>query len=158
MFRDEIINRLQEYFKIHELVGPYTYKQHGNRAWRFFSTDALHALLITREGIKRPMIVNNYKWGGKFSQRGLRSNLQNIFRQMFKSFKLYLSGHVLGEAFDFDVQGMSASEVRQWILSNSHLYPMKIRLEYKKNGKEINWVHLDTIHEEHNPKVYLFNV
>lgn len=158
MDRWQIINELKDYFAIYELVGPYTYKAHGDRAWKFFSTEALHALLITRKGIDKPMTVNTWFWGGKFSQRGLRSNIQNIVRQITKSLKLYLSGHVLGEAFDFDVEGMTASEVRGWILDNRELYPMKIRLEHLKNGNEINWVHMDTIQEEHNPDVYFFNI
>lgn len=158
MTRQQIISELQDYFKIHELVGSWTYRIHKDRAWKFFSTEALHALLITRKGIGKPMTINNWKWGGRFSQRGLRTNMQNIFRQMFKSKRLYLSGHVLGEAFDFDVQGMSAESVRGWIIDHAYLYPMKIRLENLKNGKPINWVHLDTIQEDHNPEVYLFNV
>lgn len=158
MRRDNIINELQEYFEIHELVGPETFKKHGHRSWKFFSTDLLEALLITRKNIGRKITINNWFWGGSFSQRGLRTNLQNLFRQMTKSLKLYLSGHVLGEAVDFDVDGMTAEEVRQWIIDNEELYPMRIRLEHKKNGKPITWVHLDTIQELHNPKIYLFNV
>lgn len=158
LLRDDIIFKLRRYFDIYELVGPYTYDKYGEAAWKFFSTDALHALLIVREGIGLPMIVNTWYWGGVYSQRGLRSNLQNILRQMFKDFKLYLSGHVLGEAFDFDVEGMTAEEVRKWIMDNAELFPMRIRLERYKNGKPITWVHMDTIQELENPKVYLFNV
>lgn len=156
--RDDIIWNLKSYFKIQELVGKRTYNKHKNRAWKFFSTEALEMLLILREGIGKPITINNWHKGGKFSQRGLRSNVQNIFRQLTLSLKLYLSGHVLGEAFDLDVKGMSSIEVRNWIQVNSHLFPFKIRLEHKKNGVEINWVHIDCIQEEHNPKVYLFNV
>ncbi len=158
MRRDNVIEKLRQYFEIYELVGPKTYKKHGERAWKFFSTDALEALLITRKGINKPFTINTWFWGGKFSQRGLRTILQNIVRQMFVIGKLYLSGHVLGEAFDFDVEGMSAVEVRKWIKTNKHLYPMRIRLENLKKGKPIHWTHLDTIQESHNPKVYLFNV
>lgn len=158
MTRAGIIARLKKYFETHELVGPHTHKKHGRRAWKFFSTDLLHALLIVREGIGKPITINNWYWGGKFSQRGLRSNLQNLVRQMFLSFKLYLSGHVLGEAVDFDVEGMTAEEVRQWIIDHEYLFPMQIRLEHKKNGKPIKWTHMDVIQEEHNPQVYLFNV
>lgn len=158
MERDQIIQELKKNFKIQELVGKWTYKIHKERSWKFFSTDALHMLLIIRTGLDRPMTINTWHVGGRFSQRGLRSNLSNIFRQMFLSKKLYLSGHVLGEAFDFDITGMSAREVRIWIQLNQHLFPFKIRLEYKKNGVEINWVHIDCIQELHNPKIYLFNV
>lgn len=158
MTRFEIIHQLKSYFEIYELVGPKTYKKHKNRAWKFFSTDALYMLLIIRKNIDKKITINNWFWGGKFTQRGLRTNLQNIFRQMFLSFKLYLSGHVLGEAFDFDVEGMTAPEVRYWIKANAHLFPFKIRLERNKNGKPINWTHADVIQEDHNPKIYEFDV
>lgn len=158
MKRQDIIFELQKYFKIYELVGKTTYKIHKDRSWKFFSTEALWMLLIIRKNINKPMTINTWFWGGKFSQRGLRSNVQNIFRQMFMSLKLYLSGHVLGEAFDFDVKGMTAPEVRVWIKENQHLFPFKIRLERNKNGKPINWVHADTIQENHNPLIYEFDV
>lgn len=158
MTQEEIRTEIKKYFQIYELVGPKTYKKHGERAWKFFSDNALHSLLITRVNLNRKITVNTWYWGGKFSQRGLRTNVQNMFRQLTKALKLYLSGHVLGEAFDYDVQGMEAEEVREWIVANHHLYPMKIRLEHKKNGKPITWVHQDSIFEPHNPKVYLFNV
>lgn len=158
MRRDNIISELQNYFQIYELVGPETYKRHGQRSWKFFSTDSLEMLLITRKNLDRKMTINNWKWGGKFSQRGLRTNLQNIFRQLTKTLKLYLSGHVLGEAFDFDVEGMTPDEVRQWFDDNQHLFPFRIRLERNKNGEPITWVHADTVQELHNPKIYFFDV
>lgn len=158
MNREQIIRELKQYFIIQELVGRFTYRIHKERSWKFFSTEALQMLLILRKNIDRPITINNWYKGGKFSQRGLRTNLQNIFRQMFKSGKLYLSGHVLGEAFDLDVKGLKATQVRSWILNNSRLFPFKIRLENKKNGKPISWVHIDCLQESENPKVYLFNV
>lgn len=156
--RFEIIRELKKYFEIRELVGPETYKRHENRSWKFFSTDILLALLIIRENLNLPITINTWHRGGRFTQRGLRSNIQNMFRQLTKSGKLYLSGHVLGEAFDFDVQGLDAMYVRLWIERHEHLFPMHIRLEDFKNGQPISWVHLDTIQEEQNPKVYRFNV
>lgn len=158
MSRQEIIFELQRYFQIYELVGKWTYRVHKERAWKFFSTDALLMLLIIRKNIGRKITINTWFWGGGFSQRGLRTNVQNLFRQFFLLGKLYLSGHVLGEAFDFDVEGMSSSEVRSWIKANQILFPFKVRLECNKKGKPINWVHADVIQENHNPKIYEFDV
>lgn len=158
MRRQEIIFELKKYFKIYELVGKYTYRIHKDRAWKFFSTESLEMLLIIRKNIDRPMTINTWFWGGKFSQRGLRSNLSTIFKRMFSLGKLYLSAHVLGEGFDFDVEGMTAPEVRQWVKENAFLFPMKVRLERLKKGKQINWVHADVMHEEKNPKIYEFDV
>ena len=88
-------------------------------------------------------------------QRGLRHNKSVMVR---RKDSIYLSAHMFGKAVDFDVQGMDATEVRAWIIKNANLLPCKVRLENKKKGKPISWVHLDVIQEEQNPKVYLFNV
>ena len=151
MTDSEILTGIKKYFSIYELVGRFVFKIYGSRAWRFLDFRLLWALLIIRTNLNRKITVNNWYWGGKFSQRGLRSNLQQIFRSYFVKRKLYLSAHVLGKAIDFDVEGMTASDVRLWIVQNEHLFPFKIRLE---DGG--NWVHLDVIYEERNSKVYLF--
>ena len=160
MERKEIINGLKAFFSIDELVDKSTYKAHGDRAWKFFDTDLLHAILIIRVNLDKPMTINNWIKGGKFSQRGLRTNICSIVRKKTESLRLYLSAHVLGKGIDFDVSGMIAEDVRIWIKENKNLFPFKIRLEWKFNstGKAISWVHLDTFSEEKNPKVYLFNV
>lgn len=156
--RFDVERELKKYFSIKELVGKVAYRVFKDNAWKFFSTEALYMLLALRKGIDRPITVNTWHRGGRFSQRGLRTNVQTIFMNMFKRRKLYLSAHVLGEAFDLDVKGYTASEVREWILENEYLFPFKIRLEHKLRGKEITWVHIDCIQEEKNPKIYLFNV
>ena len=72
--KDAIIKSLKKYFQITELVCPDVYKRFNERAWQFFTTDALYGLLLLREAILcRPMYLNNYKKG--ITQRGLRCNL-----------------------------------------------------------------------------------
>jgi hypothetical protein len=76
--------------------------------------------------------------GGNFSQRGLRSNLSPIVKEKTSLEKLYMSAHCQGMGVDFDVKGMSAEEVRKWIVDNKIFLPHPIRLE-----SDVNWVHLD---------------
>lgn len=147
MTREQIIGNLKNYFNIKELVGSRTHSRYGERAWRFLDTNTLHALLIVRKGADRAISVN---YGNK-EQRGLRTNIQPLVRKKTQRNKLYISAHLLGKAFDFDVKGWSASKTRKWIVANENLFPFKIRLE---DG--VNWVHLDTIDEPQNPKIYLF--
>lgn len=154
----QILKGIKEYFGVFELVGRAVFNKYRNRAWMFLDIRLLWALLIIRANIDKPITVNNWYWGGKFSQRGLRSNLQQIFASYFKRRKLYLSGHVMGKAIDFDVKGMTAEEVREWILKHQELFPFKIRLEHKLKGKAINWVHLDVFQDETKPHIYLFNI
>lgn len=155
IIREQIIKELKNYFKIQELVGEETYNKHKDNAWFVFDTNLLHCLLILRTNIDKPFTINNWYKGGRFSQRGLRDNTQSILKNKKR---LYLSGHVLGKAFDFDVKGMTAEEVRDWIKENEDLLPCKVRLEHRKDGVPINWVHLDTNYYEKNPKIYLFDV
>ena len=148
---EQVRERIKKYFSIHELVGKRTFKTHGERAWKFLDYRLLYSLLIIREGIGKKITSNNWYWGGKFQQRGLRTIIQQMIKNYTYKDKLYLSAHLLGKADDFDVEGMSASAVRYWIQTNEHLFPFKIRLEDK-----VTWVHIDVIFEDKNPKVYLF--
>lgn len=158
MTDEEIYDKIKKYFNIEELVSPKVHKKHGERAWKFLSPRLLHTLLIIREGIGKPITINNWHKGGSFKQRGLRSNLGYIFLSKFKKGVLYLSGHVLGIAVDFDVKGLSANDVRDWIDLNADKLPYKVRLENKLKGKYISWIHIDLIWEKKNPKVYRFNI
>ena len=71
---------------------------------------------------------------------------------------LFRSAHIFGKAVDFDVSGMTAIEVRKWIVNNPNKLPHKVRLERNANGKPINWVHLDVMSDDSKPKVYQFDV
>ncbi len=153
MIDSEILKGIKKYFDIRELVGRETFRIHGQRSWKFFDFRLLRALLIIREGIGKPIYMNDWLSGGNFDERGLRSNVQEILKGKTLKGTLYLSGHILGKAVDFDVKGMTAEEVRKWIIGNAELFPFKIRLE-----AGVNWVHLDVIYEEENPSVYLFYV
>lgn len=143
----DIYQQIKKYFSIEELVGRRTAKKYGQTAWRFLDPKALHALLIVREGIRRPITVN----AGNRQQRGLRTNIQQIVRNKSLRNRLYISAHIQGKAFDFDIKGLSARVVRGWIQENAGRFPFKIRLEIG-----VSWVHLDTIWENKNPRVYLF--
>ena len=143
----DIYKNIKKYFSISELVGKRTVRKYGETAWRFLDPKALHALLIVREGIRLPITVNV----GNRQQRGLRTNIQQMVRNKTILNRLYISAHIQGKAFDFDVEGLSAKTVRKWIVENSGRFPFKIRLE-----SGVSWVHLDTVWENKNPHVYLF--
>jgi hypothetical protein len=64
---------------------------------------------------------------------------------------MYVSPHMTGQGVDFDVQGLLAEEVRQWLIKNPNLLPYPIRLE-----AGVSWVHLDT-RDTGIQKVTLFN-
>lgn len=160
MTRKEIIKGLKKYFATHEVVDKLTLDRFGDEAWQFFDTDTLHTLLVLREGINKPFDINNWYWNGQYDERGLRTNICDIVKRKTLKGSLYLSGHVLGKAFDFKVKGMDSEDVRNWIKAHADDLPCKIRLEHimLSTGKPISWCHFDTKYKEKNPKVYFFNV
>lgn len=154
----EVLNKLKNYFTIEELVDKETFDRFGDKAWQFFDPRLLESLLIIREGLGKSITVNNWLWGGRFTQRGLRTNLSSLVRIKTDQNRLYLSAHRQGMALDFDVDGINPTEVRQWIVEHSDLFRSKIRLERNFRGKPINWVHLDVFDHQFNPKIYQFDV
>lgn len=143
--REAIIKALSKYFTVKELVCPHCYAKFGERSWQFYDTDLLHCLLILRETVLcAPMYVNN---GKQYTQRGLRCNLCAIVKGKAT---VYLSGHVLGKAVDFTVQGMSAEEARKKIIANADLFPCNVRLE-----AGVSWCHFDVL-PTNSAKVYVF--
>ena len=146
---------LDKYFDIRELVDKQTFERFGEKAWMFFDPRLLDTILFIREALDKPITANNWSFGGNLSQRGLRTNLSPLVRNKRG---LYLSAHRQGMALDFDVQGMKAYEVRDWLEENADALPHKIRLENEMKGVQISWVHLDTFDYISNPKVYRFNI
>lgn len=143
---------ISSYFDIRELVCPHTHRKFGESSWRFLDDRLLDTLLFIREALGKPIAVNNWHVGGNFQQRGLRCNVCSLVSRNTRIEKVYLSAHVQGKGIDFDVSGMSADEVRQWIDDNQSLLPYPIRLE-----RDVNWVHLDMRNDGSKAKVTYFN-
>lgn len=138
------------YFKLEELVCPHVYNTYGDAAWSFFDQRLIATLEKIRERINRPIIINNWKEGRQYSQRGFRCIQCELVQDAIRDGKLYVSAHMTGQAIDFEVQGMVAEEVRQWIIKNQNILPWPIRLE-----DDVSWIHLDT-RDADKGKVYLF--
>ena len=63
-----------------------------------------------------------------------------------------MSAHTMGKAVDFDVEGMTADEVRGWLAEHGAYLPYPIRVE-----NDVNWLHMDVFQNKDNVKVYFFN-
>jgi uncharacterized protein YcbK (DUF882 family) len=140
-----------KHFKLHELVSKQVFKKYGERAWTFFDPRLVETLDFIREKLDKPITVNNWISGGPLEQRGFRCNMDPLPLKKTKSGIIYCSAHMCGQAVDFDVKGMTAQKVRDWIIQNQDSLPYPIRLE---DG--VSWVHLDV--RQANQKVYLFKV
>lgn len=138
--------KIDDYFCIEELVDEEVYKRFGEYAWKFIDNKLIENLLFVRQELDKPITINNWKWGGQFSQRGLRHNKSPL---VVNKNRPYLSAHMFGKAVDFDVKGMTAQEVRSWILNNAERLPHPARLE-----NNVSWVHMDVINS--GKKLLLF--
>lgn len=136
-------------FGLKELVCLEVYNKYGETAWEFFDPRLLETLDWLRESLKRKIYINNWSAGGNFSQRGLRCNICDLVKVKTVKNQIYMSSHVLGKAIDFDVEGMTAQEVCDWILVHQSDLPYSICLE-----GEVSWVHLDM--RDKGKKVYVF--
>lgn len=130
------IENFRRYFTLKEVVSPAVEKKRGEKAWAIFDTRLLDVMVWVREGIGRPITINH----GTSVQRGFRENICQIVSDNTKKGILYVSAHPLGKGFDFDVKGMTAEEVRNWIRQHINECPWPIRLE-----KKVSWVHIDTM-------------
>jgi hypothetical protein len=133
-------NRIKIHFNIKELVSPIVYDKHREYAWQFFDPRLLDTLLVIREAIGKPIVINNWAAGGQHTQRGLRSNVDPLVKEKTALEKLYMSAHIQGMAIDFNVVGMSTQEFHEWLKKNQILLPYPIRCE-ENTG---NWIHIDT--------------
>lgn len=150
------------YFDVEEIVSPQLFerfKHHGDYFFLSrFDIRLLKTMVVIREALDLPITINNWKWGGRFDERGFRDTSTPMVQTKSKNDIPWFSGHVVTMAFDFDVEGMTANQVRRWLKDNKSILPCKIRLERKLNGDYISWVHLDVIDEPKNPKVYEFDI
>lgn len=142
MTRSQIIQELSKYFSIQELVCPHTYKKFGDKSWQFLDTEILHTLLVVRRDIlKVGMICNDYKFGDKHTQRGLRCNICPLCKDKTMKNQIYLTAHANGAGMDFVFganSGMTAAKARQLIKDNASKLPYNVRIE-----KDVTWLHID---------------
>lgn len=134
-------------FSIKELVDPKTYKEWGENAWQLLNEDALLMLHGIRTFIDRPITVNSWDWRGALQYRG--------FRPADCPVGARASWHKSGRAFDFDVQGMSAVQVRKLLLENQD---DSLLLGIMRMEDRVPWVHADNAPlREGQKRIYLFS-
>lgn len=120
-------------FVIQELVPPDIYQARGERAWELFDTRALETLQTLRTWFG-PTTVNNWHAGGSYRESGLRSFTT-------KTGAVY-SQHRFGRAFDCKFQGVTPSEVQQYVLANRRAFPHLTVIENTLHTP--TWFHFDT--------------
>lgn len=118
-----------KHFTIKELVPEDVYKRRGEKAWTVFDDRALMTLDALRDKFGS-LTVNDWSWGGTFSQSGLRTSDSKHYSQY--------SQHTFGRAFDCKFKEHTAEEVREYVLANKSEFPYIGGLELG-----ISWFHFD---------------
>jgi hypothetical protein len=134
-----------QYFKAYELVDRLTYEKMGENALSLFTPEILEALDGVREYFDEPITVNNWFSGGKFQWRGYRTP------EKAKMLGSPNSEHAKGNAFDFDIKGISAEEARRVIKLNQNDPLLRGIMRLEAN---VSWVHIDC--KPVNNRIYLF--
>ena len=127
-------------FKAFEITDSATYAKFGEQAFQFFRIEALQMLDQLSDLFKdRAITINNWKSGGEFQWRGLRT-LDYPEKDANGQPKSPRSAHRLGAAFDFNVSGLTPQQVYQIILAAK---PSKIR-RMEDISITTGWTHCDT--------------
>jgi hypothetical protein len=111
-----------KHFGIQELVPPKVYEDRGSKAWELLDDRLLKTVDALRERFGA-CIINNWSFGGSYSESGLRTPESKHYRPY--------SQHSFGRAADCKFK-VDIEIIRQYILSNPDSF------EY------INFVELDT--------------
>ena len=131
MTRKQILRDPDFRFNIKEFVCPHVYERFGEAAWNYFDIRLLETILWIRKTLGKPMTINN--WSAGKTQRGLRCNLCQMVKDKDRA---YLSAHVLGQGIDFDVKGMEAADVRQWLKKMLYLCGLFVSVRGVHNTRE----------------------
>jgi len=122
-----------KYFELHELVDRATYQKYGDKAWELFEPDSLIMLDDLRSFFNAGITVNTW-WGHPqgYQYRGYRPPDSKVGAPR--------SYHKRGMAFDCDVKGYTAADVRKIILENKDnpLLQKIMRME-----ADVTWLHID---------------
>lgn len=136
------------FFGIKELVSPVVYNKWGEKAWMFFEESILRDLDYIRETWGSPIIINNWNTGGQLRQCGLRSNQDDIVRAKNAVKQLYLSGHVMGKAFDLhDKLGRNIKLYDHVLklLKQNKLNSIQRLENWEQTYSGGGWVHVDSL-------------
>ena len=130
----------------------------SDRVWMEFNIDFLKEIQKLRMYLKKEIHINNWHKNKAILNLIVNDYKEDLFeisvkgstddsiflnrgkRLMETEIGADLSLHISGNALDFDVKGMSANAVRNYIIENQARFPYIKRLE-----KDVNWVHMDSL-------------
>lgn len=126
-----------KHFKAQELVPPSVYNVRGDKSIQLFDTNALKLIDWLRDRYGSTTI-NDWSWGGNFSQSGLRTV---EFYGSDESYHKSFSQHKYGRAFDLKFKDVSAEEIRTDLKAMWELQGLGFPITLED---DVSWVHVDT--------------
>jgi hypothetical protein len=127
--------RVSKDFDVREFVPPSIWNRFGTSSTWFIRPEIISLAQFYRDWFEAPVRVNDWAWGGRFTERG--------FRLPTSSEGASLSQHKFGCAFDCTIDGLSADEVREEILQHEKEF-MEAGLTTLESGDFApTWVHSD---------------
>lgn len=118
-----------KHFKVQELVPPSIYEKRKEKAIELIDERVLITLDQLREFFGL-CTINNWNFGGNFSQSGLRTPEAKEYSPT--------SQHSFGRAMDCKFRDHKAEDIRQHILNNRLLFPY---ITFMEDG--VSWLHFD---------------
>ena len=132
------------HFKAYELVDRETYEREGDEgSLALIHPDLRDQADNVRDFLGVRITVNNWKIGGPFQWRGLRT--PEKAEELGAPQSAHISDptkKILCRAIDFDADGMTADQVRAKILADKD-NPLLSKITRMEIG--ITWVHIDII-------------
>lgn len=119
-----------KYFKAHELVDRQTYTKYGDKSLMLFEDWVLQLLDAFRKAYGKSLSINNYGYGGKRINSGLRALDCKV--------GAYKSKHKQGIAFDIRAKDMD--DLRAFIKKHDTFFQIARveKFEYTKS-----WCHIE---------------
>lgn len=127
--------KISSNFHIEEFVPIKIFAKYGEKSKWFIRPEIIELAEFYRKWFGAPVRVNNWKWGGRFQERGYREPDSRTGSKY--------SQHKLGCAFDCDIRGYSADEVREDILKNQTKYMSAGLTTIEHAEYSPTWVHSD---------------
>lgn len=118
-----------KHFDVQELVPPSIYEQRKEKAIELIDERVLITLDQLRETFGS-CTVNNWNFGGSFSQSGLRTPEAKEYS--------FTSQHSFGRAMDCKFSDYEAKDVRLHIIESRLVFPY---ITFMEDG--VNWLHFD---------------
>jgi hypothetical protein len=139
---------IPRHFKAYELLPKDLYEKFGENGLYLIDDRILWTLDSLRDHFNTPIIINNWKSDGEFSQRGYRND--NDVGAKFSS-------HRFGRACDFDICGITSEEFRELVRKEK----LTEQLKYITRIEDLKlWNHIDVmgLPRESNESIEFFTV